>query len=78
LNLFAARTRHDPAPKMRVLAAEISGGSEAARVTLLERLAWARLDEVVMVPRVPVDSRHNAKVDYPALLRLLDRLRPPT
>jgi acyl-CoA synthetase (AMP-forming)/AMP-acid ligase II len=61
----------------RVLAAEISGGSETARVTLLERLAWARLDEVVMVPRVPVDSRHNAKVDYPALLRLLDRLRPP-
>jgi hypothetical protein len=42
------------------------------RRVLLQRLAWARLADVLTVPRVPVDRRHNAKVDYPALWRMLD------
>jgi len=33
-----------------------------------------RLDRVVTVDRIPLDRRHNAKVDYPALLALLDRV----
>jgi hypothetical protein len=41
------------------------------RVALMERLAWARLSDVRIVGRVPVDRRHNAKVDYPALARML-------
>jgi acyl-CoA synthetase (AMP-forming)/AMP-acid ligase II len=52
-------------------------GSRAAltpadlRAALMERLAWARLSDVRIVGRVPVDRRHNAKVDYPALARML-------
>lgn len=34
-------------------------------------LAWAHIDEVRVWDRVPVDSRHNAKIDYPALRRRL-------
>jgi acyl-CoA synthetase (AMP-forming)/AMP-acid ligase II len=53
------------------------GGMRAApaagdlRAALMERLAWARLSDVRIVGRVPVDRRHNAKVDYPALARML-------
>ena len=36
-----------------------------------EALAWANLDRVEQVERIPVDKRHNAKVDYPALRKLL-------
>jgi acyl-CoA synthetase (AMP-forming)/AMP-acid ligase II len=32
-----------------------------------EAMSWARLDRVVPCPRIPMDRRHNAKVDYPAL-----------
>jgi acyl-CoA synthetase (AMP-forming)/AMP-acid ligase II len=56
----------------RVLVAEIDGEPAAVRSELLGRLAWARIADVVVVPRIPVDRRHNAKVEYPALLRLLD------
>jgi acyl-coenzyme A synthetase/AMP-(fatty) acid ligase len=37
-----------------------------------EALAWAALDEIRILPRLPVDKRHNAKIDYPALHRLLN------
>ncbi len=36
-------------------------------------LAWAKLDGIRILPRLPVDKRHNAKVDYPALARMLDK-----
>jgi len=39
---------------------------------LSESIGWAHLDAIRYVPRIPVDRRHNAKVDYPALLRLLE------
>ncbi len=32
------------------------------------------LDRVVEIDRIPLDRRHNAKIDYPALTALLDRL----
>jgi acyl-CoA synthetase (AMP-forming)/AMP-acid ligase II len=60
----------------RVLATEIEGGAPPVLTALRDRLAWARLDSVVQIPRIPVDRRHNAKVDYPALLRLLNRWHP--
>ena len=46
---------------------------EAAAVPdgLRESLACAQLDEIRPLPRLPVDRRHNAKIDYPALRRLL-------
>ena len=38
----------------------------------LERaLAWARIDAIVDECPIPLDRRHNSKVDYPALQRLL-------
>lgn len=39
--------------------------------TFQETLAWAALDEIRILPHMPVDKRHNAKIDYPTLKRLL-------
>ncbi len=36
-----------------------------------EGLRWAKLDEIYVIGKIPVDKRHNAKVDYPALKALL-------
>jgi olefin beta-lactone synthetase len=36
-------------------------------------VAWAHLDEVRLCPCIPVDKRHNAKIDYPSLYRLLEQ-----
>src|SRR5215207_5453746 len=36
-------------------------------------LAWAKIDEVVIVPKLPMDRRHNSKIDYGALNALLER-----
>ncbi len=38
---------------------------------LRHALAWARLDEVRRVKAIPVDRRHNAKIDYTRLEKLL-------
>jgi acyl-CoA synthetase (AMP-forming)/AMP-acid ligase II len=53
----------------RILAYEADGGADP-RPALSEALAWARLDRLVALP-IPLDRRHNAKVDYPELLRRL-------
>jgi olefin beta-lactone synthetase len=44
-----------------------------SRSTLLDQLEWAQLDDVMTVRVIPVDKRHNAKVDYPALQAMLAR-----
>jgi len=36
-----------------------------------QTLAWAHIQSYKIVKRIPVDKRHNAKVDYPALQQLL-------
>lgn len=51
----------------RVLAVEVREGMEADVRSLESELAWAQLDRVVVLSRLPVDRRHNAKVDYTAL-----------
>ncbi len=56
----------------RLLVAEIDKDAAAVRTELMRRLAWAHIADVVAVPRIPVDRRHNAKVEYPALMRMLD------
>jgi hypothetical protein len=38
-----------------------------------ESLAWAGVDSFRVYRRLPVDHRHNAKIDYSALGQLLDR-----
>ena len=42
--------------------------------SLRESLAWAGVDEVRVCPHLPVDKRHNAKIDYPALHKILDQM----
>jgi hypothetical protein len=39
---------------------------------LFARMPWACIDEVAIVKTIPVDRRHNAKVDYAALLTSLE------
>ncbi|MBD2092349.1 AMP-binding protein [Microcoleus sp. FACHB-1515] len=34
---------------------------------LQENLAWAKIDRILQVKSIPVDRRHNAKIDYPTL-----------
>ena len=56
----------------RVLVAELSAGRRPALIqSIRARLDWAHLDDVCVVDRIPVDRRHNAKVDYPALKRVI-------
>jgi acyl-CoA synthetase (AMP-forming)/AMP-acid ligase II len=55
----------------RILAVEASGGTPPDLASLREALAWADFDEMRVLRRVPVDGRHNAKIDYPALHRML-------
>lgn len=55
----------------RVLVVEAQPGAGEREASLRERLAWAQLAEVRLVKRIPVDRRHNAKVDYPALVAML-------
>ena len=57
----------------RTLVLELSGNLPRPDLSQLAGpLEWAGLDEIRFVPRIPVDRRHNAKVDYGALERLLD------
>ena len=37
---------------------------------LKRQLAWAHIDEVRVIGRIPTDKRHNAKIDYAGLLQL--------
>lgn len=57
----------------RVLVVELDGNRTGIRETLMDQLAWARLADVLIVPRLPVDGRHNAKVDYAALRGMLGK-----
>lgn len=47
--------------------------TEALQAELAAALAWAKPDAIRFVHELPVDRRHNAKIDYPALRRLLER-----
>ncbi|MEM7681241.1 MAG: AMP-binding protein [Planctomycetota bacterium] len=42
---------------------------------LREPLAWAGIERVLCAPRIPVDRRHNAKIDYLGLRRWLAKQR---
>lgn len=61
----------------RVLAVELAprAGAGSVRRDLQAALDFAGLDEIRVVASIPVDRRHNAKVDYPALRR---SLAPPS
>lgn len=53
----------------RLLALETVGTADLHE--LQRALDWAQLDEVRVVSQIPVDARHNAKVDYRALNKML-------
>lgn len=57
----------------RVLVVELdeSVSVEDVRARLLGALSWSRVTEVRALKRMPMDRRHNAKIDYPALLERL-------
>ena len=49
----------------RVLAIEPNGEVDAD--AMKSRLGWAFIDAIHVLPRLPVDKRHNSKIDYQAL-----------
>jgi acyl-CoA synthetase (AMP-forming)/AMP-acid ligase II len=62
----------------RVLAVEFYDDRDPPALDALrDHLAWTHLDEVRVCARIPVDKRHNAKIDYPNLYRLLDQMARP-
>lgn len=48
----------------------------ALQSRLLAATAWARIERVLFVDALPVDRRHNAKIDYPALKTWLESQGP--
>jgi acyl-CoA synthetase (AMP-forming)/AMP-acid ligase II len=57
----------------RILAADFYDNSEQNLPALRNSLAWTQVDDVRVLKRIPVDKRHNAKIDYPALGTMLDK-----
>jgi acyl-CoA synthetase (AMP-forming)/AMP-acid ligase II len=57
----------------RVLVLETNGREFRTDVVRTARcIAENAIDRIIIVRRIPVDRRHDAKVDYPALERMLD------
>jgi len=58
----------------RVLAVELEHTNGSNHMAALKaKLTWAGIDRVEILKRIPVDPRHNAKIDYPALNALLKK-----
>ncbi len=55
----------------RLLLVELAVESSGLVDELQAALKWAQVDEVRTIKRLPLDKRHNAKIDYPALRRTL-------
>jgi acyl-CoA synthetase (AMP-forming)/AMP-acid ligase II len=66
------RTAFIRSGQRRLLVVELNDGlTDFKTDELKSALAWAQLDEVRIVTRIPTDKRHNAKIDYPALRKML-------
>lgn len=55
----------------RLLLVELVEGSAGLLDKIRAATRWAHVDEVKTIKRLPLDKRHNAKIDYPALRREL-------
>jgi acyl-CoA synthetase (AMP-forming)/AMP-acid ligase II len=56
----------------RIMAVEFHGPAASPELAWFkEATAWASVDEVWVCRHIPVDKRHNAKIDYRALRQLL-------
>ncbi len=58
----------------RVLIVEMADRRRKTDLAFLRRRLSSANFEVVQVDRLPVDRRHNVKIDYPALRAILDRM----
>jgi len=58
----------------RLLLLESDTDPQADLAAIRKKLDWACVDAVRTVPMIPLDSRHNAKIDYQALFKLLSKL----
>jgi len=57
----------------RVLAVTLQDRSPQPDLgSLLKALSFAHVDSIRILKRLPVDRRHNAKIDYPALRQMLE------
>jgi acyl-CoA synthetase (AMP-forming)/AMP-acid ligase II len=54
----------------RILFVELFKGAELDCSAVRQSLSWAHLDEVRLVAEIPLDKRHNAKVDYGRLAKI--------
>jgi hypothetical protein len=58
----------------RILAVQLEDHKACTDLAFLRKeLAWASIDEIQVHRYIPVDKRHNAKIDYPALYALVSR-----
>jgi hypothetical protein len=57
----------------RVLVLQARNAHALDSTTYKLQLPWAHIDRLIAVDRIPLDTRHNAKVDYPQLESLLQR-----
>jgi len=55
----------------RVLAIESRNGIDATNIKA--KLNWAHIDTVKLLRRLPVDKRHNSKIDYSALQSIFQK-----
>ena len=72
--VFRSALRRHGGHVVLVVEPEPGANREDLARQLHAQLSWARLDRILFVDAIPVDARHNAKVDYPALERLLSRM----
>lgn len=57
--------------RRRVLVIEATAPSPELEARLTSAVAPAHVQKILFLPRLPVDRRHNAKIDYPALQKEL-------
>lgn len=58
----------------RVLAVTLRDvGAQPDLASLLKSLSFANVDSIRILKRLPVDRRHNSKIDYPALQQCLEQ-----
>lgn len=55
----------------RLLVVEADQPAPELEAALRDEVRWAHVDEVRFLTTLPVDKRHNAKIDYPALRKIL-------
>jgi acyl-CoA synthetase (AMP-forming)/AMP-acid ligase II len=67
------RSAFVPHAGKRLLAVESGSGFTPKTLQDIRRdLTWAEVDEILPLEHLPVDKRHNGKIDYPVLRRMLE------